>query len=713
MNVMKKTIQIFVLTIFVVLQIRADEGMWMPNLLQKRQADMQSKGLQISAEDIYSEIYPSLKDAILRFGNGCTGSFISKEGLLLTNHHCGYSQIQQHSTVANDYLQYGFWAMNRREELPCRGLTVSMVVKTTEVTEAVINGTTADMSEQDAAKIRNENIRKIVADAEKETGYKAEVRAFFDGQQYYLYLINVFEDVRLVGAPPSNIGKFGGDTDNWMWPRHTGDFALFRVYADKDNKPAKYSETNVPYQPDKHFPISLKGAEENEFTFVFGFPGRTTEYLTSYAIRLKTEIENPIAIAARTKRLDIIKAAMVQDQKTRIQYSAKAARISNAWKKWQGENRGIKRMNGIAQKETYEKMFQEWANTHNNGQYKDLLPQLKDAYAELEFLMIQNIYFNEHVLAAEIVGFVNQFNQLLKLADDKTTNQAAFNEQVNRLKGRVAPFFKDFNADIDKQIFKALSTVKIDDADVRFVDFPDMDFDQYVDQMYAKSVFTNEAKLNEILRKMKRSNVVKSFGKDPLLNYVDRVYAMHNSMVAPMLREQNAKIDLLQRTYMKAQMEMQPDRMFYPDANSTLRVAYGKVEGFSPSDAVTYNYYSTLAGLIAKENPNIFDYVVEDKLKELYHGKNFGPYANAKGEMPIAFIASNHTTGGNSGSPVLNGRGEVIGLNFDRCWESTMSDLMYDPDQCRNISMDIRFLLFMIDKYANAKHLLNELEIVK
>ncbi|MDR0436811.1 MAG: S46 family peptidase [Bacteroidales bacterium] len=710
---MKKVALLLISTCFIFSQVRADEGLWMPNLLQKRQTDMQSKGLQISAEDIYSETQPSLKDAVVRLSTGCTGGFVSKEGLVLTNHHCVYQQIQMHSTVEKDYLQYGFWAMNRGEELPCPGMSVSMVVKTLDVTESVTAGTTAEMSEQDAAKIRNENIKTLIAEAEQETDYKAEIRAFFGGNQFYLYLIEVFEDVRLVGIPPSNIGKFGGDTDNWTWPRHTGDFAFIRVYVDKDNKPTKYSKDNVPYQPEKHFKLSLKGAEENEFTFVFGYPGRTNLYLTSYALRLITEVENPIAIAARTRRLDIIKSAMEQDLKTRIQYTAKASRISNTWKRWQGENRGIKRINGVAQKEAYEEEFQEWANTYNNGQYKDLLPQLKVAYAELEPWSVQNTIFNEHVLAPEIIGFVQQFNQLLKLSNDKTIEPSAFNEQLSRLKERVAPFFKDFDVNVDKQLFKSLSTAKIDDIEMRFVDFPDKDFNQYVDEMYAKSMFTNEAKLNSVLNKLPSKSAMKSLEKDPLLNYADLVYSMYNSMIVPSLREQNAIIDVLQRTYMKAQMDMQPDRVFYPDANSTLRVAYGKVEGYSPSDAIAYNYYTTLSGLMAKENPNVFEFVVEDKLKKLYNDKDFGPYSNSKGEMPIAFVASNHTIGGNSGSPVLNGKGEIIGVNFDRAWEGTMSGLMFDPTQCRNISVDVRFILFMLDKYANATHLLGEIAIEK
>ena len=709
----KKILLFGFFAVFVLSKCLADEGMWMPNLLEKRQVDMQNKGLKISANDIYHEIQPSLKDAVVRFGTGCSGSFISKEGLVLTNYHCGYGQIQALSSVQNDYLQHGFWAKNRHEELPCAGLTVSMVVRTIDVTDAVKAGTTAGMSELEAAEIRRRNTRDLIDEIEKQTEYKAEVRAFFGGNQFYLYLTETFEDVRLVGTPPSSIGKFGGDVDNWTWPRHTGDFALFRVYADPNNKPAKYSPNNVPYQPKKHFKISLNGAQENEFTWIFGYPGRTNLYLTSFGIRQITEIENPIAIHARTKRLDIIRPAMEQDQKTRIQYSAKAAGISNAWKRWQGENYGIQRVDGIAKKEGYEKRFQEWANTFNNGQYRDLLSELKTAYDEMEPLLIQNTIFNEHVLSPEIVNFVNQFVPLIKSSSDKNFPTATFNAVLSRVKGLVTPFFKDFNVDIDKQIFKALSTVEIDCEQVRFIDFPDKNFDKYVDEMYAKSIFTNEKKLNDALRKSKKSNVGKVFGNDPLYVYVNQIFSMYNAMISPALREQRALIDVLQRTYMQAQMEMESDRMFFPDANSTIRIAYGKVEGLTPSDAVTYRFQTTLSGLMAKENPEIFEFTINDKLRDLYNNKDFGVYANAKGEMPICFIASNHTIGGNSGSPVLNGNGDMIGINFDRAWEGTMSGFMFDPKLCRNISVDVRFILFIIDKFAESNHIMAELEVVK
>jgi len=403
---------------------------------------------------------------------------------------------------------------------------------------------------------------------------------------------------------------------------------------------------------------------------------------------------------------------MAKDPKTRIQYTAKASRISNAWKRWQGENHGIKRINGIAQKQAFEREFQEWANSYNNGEHKDLLAQLQMAYEELEPFLIQNIIFNERVLAPEIVAFAHQFDQLVKLSEDGATTTAMFNEELNRVRALVRPFFRDFNVDIDREIFRALSNIT-DGVDMYFTDALHKFSDNCVNKLYAQSVFTNEARLNSVLRRANRRNIAKSLGNDPLLNYAREVFTMHRSVILPELEALNANIAMLQRTYMRAQMEMQPDRVFYPDANSTLRVSYGRVEGFSPADAVTYRYYTTLSGLMAKENPDIFEFTVKPRLKELYNNRDFGRYANSKGEMPIAFIASNHTVGGNSGSPVLNGRGEIIGVNFDRIWQGTMSGLMWDPTQCRNISVDTRFILFIIDKFAEAGYLFDEMTIVE
>jgi hypothetical protein len=488
---------------------------------------------------------------------------------------------------------------------------------------------------------------------------------------------------------------------------------VFRVYADTNNKASEYNVGNKPYQPKQHLKISLKGIQENDFTFVFGYPGTTNEYLTSYAIEQTTEVENPIRINARTTRLDIIKAAMNKDPLVRIQYSAKANSISNGWKKWQGENHGIKKLDGIAKKQAFEKQFQQWANSYNNGQYKNLLNDLKQAYQDANPYSVQSLYYNEQIKAPEIVPFVEKFIRIIAMADNKKTKAEDFQRSIDSLKNSIAPFFKNYNIAVDKQLFKNLSLINNSDFPYHYNGFPDKNFDNYVDKLYAQTVFSDKDKLAKFIDGLSLSNASKLLLKDNLLIYVKYMSDIYNTGILPALQDKRSRITALQRTYMKAQMEMQPDKTFYPDANSTLRVAYGKVDGFKPADGIIYNYYTTLSGLIAKGNPEIFDYTVEDKLKDLYVRKDFGRYGNADGEMPLAFIASNHTTGGNSGSPVLNSNGELLGLNFDRAWEGTMSDLMYDPDQCRNITLDIRFCLFIIDKFANAKHLIEEMSLVE
>ncbi|MCL2413008.1 MAG: S46 family peptidase [Bacteroidales bacterium] len=713
---MKKIFVTFIIFVLVLSKNLIGQGIWMPNHLHKREADMQSRGLKISAEDIYSETQPSFRNAVVRLSTGCSGGFISSEGLLLTNHHCGERQLQMLSTVENDILRNGFWAMSRSEEILAPDLSVIMTEKIVNVTDAVNSGIEVGMSEQEAEIIRRTNIAEIVAKEENNAdgfGYSAEVRAFFGGNEFYLFLFRTFYDVRLVGAPPANIGRFGGVYDNWSWPRHAGDFMLFRVYVDENNQPAKFCETNVPYQPQKYFSMSLSGAQKNDFTWIYGFPGRTTYYISSFALRQVMEIEHPIAIAARYKRKNIMRAAMAEDPKIRIQYTTKVARISNAWKRWSSEIRGVNRINGIAKKEAFEKEFQQWADTFNNGEHKYLLHQLQAAHGELEPFLILNTVFNEHVLAPEIVAFANQFNRLVNLSNERSTTNAIFNEELNRLKQRAETFFRDFNADIDRELFKTLSVLNIDGLEMRFVDFPDLDFDEYVNEMYATSIFTNEARFNSVFRRINRRNAARLLGRDPILNYAQSVFSMFNSMIAPEFRELRSNADVLQRTFMRAQIEMQPDKMFWPDANSTLRVAYGQVHGFSPSDAVTYRFYTTLGGLIAKENPDIYEFTVKDRLRELYHNRDFGRYANENGEIVVNFISSNHTISGNSGSPILNGRGELIGLNYSRVWQAAMAGYFWDPEQSRNTSVDSRYILFIIDKFGGAGYLLDEMTIVE
>ena len=695
----------------------ADEGMWIPMLLGRNEADMKKAGMRISAKDIYDINNACLKDAILLFNQGCTGEYVSDEGLFLTNHHCGYSYITSHSTVEHDYLTNGFWAMSRAEELPCPGLTATRLVRMEDVTDRVLEGVTSQTSENERAAIIESNIGKITAKAVEGTHYKAIIKPFYYGNQYFMYVNEVFTDVRLVGAPPSNIGKFGGDTDNWMWPRHTGDFSMFRVYADKDNKPAPYSADNKPYKPLKHLEISLKGVQEGDFTFVFGYPGTTQRYVTSDAVELAANIENPIRIDLRTIRLKHYNNAMNQSPAQRLKYASRVASIANGWKKWQGETQGINPLKGVEKKKEFERSFQQWAN--NKPQYRDVLPQMHKAYEQMRPIEVELTYFSEAVRASDFMGRALNYRNLVNASDDKIA------EMVEKLKQANEKYFTDFDQHtvVDRAIFIETFTYMWKAGYAPYLGEAAIGVDAVeakLGKIYDGSMLNNKEKLQKFLNGY-NSGKAKKLASDPALNLYDQAYSLaYNPEKLVTYRHAYADIQRLMRSYVKGMMEMQPEVNFFPDANLTLRVAYGHVEGFRPRDGVYYKPYSTLQGIMEKENPDIYDYVVEPKLKQLYNSKDYGRYGSqvtGQGsqttlEMPVGFIATNHTTGGNSGSPVLDADGRLIGLNFDRCWEGTMSDLLFDPDYCRNICLDIRYCLFIIDKFAGAKHLVDEMTLV-
>ena len=698
---------------------RADEGMWLPIFAEKYNLKaMKDKGFKLTAEDIYSENQNSLKEAVVLFGRGCTGEIISKEGLVITNHHCGFDNIQSHSSVEHDYLKNGFWAYKLGDELPNPGLSVKILVKMEDVTSQVLEGVTAQMAEKDRQTTIKNNSKDILKKVEAATGCKATVEAMFYGNQYMLFVYEEYKDIRLVGAPPSAIGKFGGDTDNWMWPRHTGDFSLFRIYADKNNKPASYSPNNVPFKPSRSLKISLKGIKEGDFTMVYGYPGRTQEYLPASSIKLITEVSNPNKIRLRTKRLNIQNAEMGKNQAVRIQYAAKNASIANAWKKWQGELKGLVRLNAVAKKQQFESEFTAWAKAKGNNQQSNVVAQLVANNAASTTLTIAKDFQTEALWAIESARFAAAFDSLVILSKDKQPNAEAIKRQTDKLKKIADGFFKDYYRPIDQQTFVAM--LEEFDANVPTSFKPAIianlkakykGFDKLAEKVYAKSIFSNQDKFNELINSYapKRYKVI---DEDPIFQIVMAVNNLYKETVdKPLLALRNEQ-NLLLRTYMQGQMEFQPQKVFYPDANSTLRIAYGKVEGYMPVDAVKYHYQSTIEGIMQKDNPNIYDYDVPTKLRELYKTKDYGRYA-VNGTVPVAFTASNHTTGGNSGSPVLDAEGNLIGVNFDRCWEGTMSDLMYDPDQCRNITLDIRYALFIIDKYAGAKRLIDEMDIVQ
>ena len=648
---------------------RADEGMWLPMLISQRIEHMHEKGFTLDAEDIYSINQASLKDAVVLFGGGCTGEVVSPEGLLFTNHHCGYSQIQKHSSVEHDYLKDGFWALDRSDELPNPGLSVMFLEYMQDVT-----------SELSSATDKQAAIDSLVTSAEAAgKGLSASVEEFYYGNQYFLFVYKEFSDVRLVGAPPSSIGKFGGDTDNWMWPRHTGDFSIFRIYAGPDNEPAEYSEDNVPYRPKKYFKIATGGVQEGDFTFIYGFPGSTREYVTSDEVRYIGEISDPAKIALRTMRLEIMKKYMDSSQDLRIRYSSKYANVSNAWKKWQGEAGGIARNGTVEEKEAYEARFAEWAA---GTRYEGLLDRLDSLYKVLEPLNFAREYTSETALALELPKFATAYcnaseEDRTQLADD---------------------FYKDWWLPVDKECFIALMDAYSKDVPA---EFRPACFDSSLVR-YGSIPAWADAVFGGGLSKGELSDAA----NDPAYAFRKAFSEHYNNVLLPEYLRISDEITALYKDYMQGQMEFEPEKAFYPDANLTLRVAYGNVAGYSPSDGVYYKPVSTLTGIMEKDNPEIFDYDVPQKLRELYAT---GLYDN----MPVCFIATNHTSGGNSGSPVIDADGNLIGLNFDRVWEGTMSDIAFDPAFCRNICLDIRYLLFVVDKVCGAGALLDELEFVE
>lgn len=716
---MRKSIILFLLAGLGLLNCRADEGMWIPMLLKKYNIeDMQKEGFKLTAEDIYDINRASLKDAVIGLGRAgspfhhfCTGELVSAEGLVVTNHHCSFDMIQSHSSLEHNYLRDGFWAKNREEELANPGITASILVRMEDVTDKI----NAVLSENMTEKSRKSAIDSISGILEKQavegTDFVANIKPYFNGNQFFMSVFRVYKDVRLVGAPPSAVGKFGGDTDNWMWPRHTGDFSVLRIYAGKDNRPAAYSENNRPYRPDSFFSIALGGLKEGDFTMVFGYPGTTEEYLPSYAIEQLVEVENPHKIGIRTAKLNIIDAAMNSDELLRIKYAAKAASVANSWKRWQGESKGLKRFKTAENKRKLEAAFDEWSALH--PAYTGLTNRFKTLYAERKDLILANIYASEAgKQGAEIIGFalsVCQKASRYAQADDKEAFKKSFREKAE-------DYFKDYDARVDQDILAEMLRLynaglpkewvpeKVAEA-AEFKNYP-----LFAEKMFQKSVFSHPDRVYDLIEKLNEKSVEK-LKQDPAYRLAASIVGFQEEKIAPDLSRIQRELKRTHRLWLAGLMEMQPEKTFYPDANSTLRIAYGKIGGYSPADAVDYRYYTSLKGIMEKDNPAIYDYNVPQKLRDLYTSRDFGPYLQ-NGEVPVCFLASNHTTGGNSGSPVLNAEGQLIGINFDRAWDGVMSDMQYDPDICRNIAVDIRYVLFIIDKLAGASHLLEEMVLV-
>lgn len=690
------------------------EGMWLPQLLgQLNYPEMEAMGLTLTPEQIFSAQNSSLKDAIVSFGGFCTGSLISDKGLLLTNHHCGYGEIQQHSSVENNYLRDGFWASTLTNELPNPGLTATFIVDIKEVTNQIL----LDISDTLPEAIRLQKIRLKAAEIEKSTTegthYGAKVKSFFAGNSYYLFITETFEDVRLVGAPPSAIGKFGGDTDNWIWPRHTGDFSLFRIYADSNNHPAPYHPNNQPYKPKHFLPVSLDGVSPGDFTMVFGFPGSTDEYAPSFSVQETMEETFPTRIRLREIRLQVIDRYMASNEAYYIQYASKQSRIANGYKKWQGAIRGLARLNAIQVKKEQEQAFQVWADTAVDGMYASLLPAYANVYSDYHEMNKVREYLSEALFGIEGLSFAWRFDGLVKASE--ANNIPALETEIQSLQTRIDAFFKNYHKPIDREIAPQLLDAFIEGIAIPYqgdaIKEIDRkwkgDFDKYANYLFNKSILLNEDKVRALLANYQPKDY-KKIVKDPAYRLISNSIEHYLANGRNSLAAAAAAIDSLDRLYLEALMQWQPDKTFYPDANSTLRLTYGLVDDYAPKDGVTYTHQTTLAGIMEKAKQDRPDYVLLDKLAALYATKDYGPYGNGD-TMPVCFIASNHTSGGNSGSPVINGKGELIGLNFDRNWEGTMSDIMYDPNQVRNISVDIRYVMLVIDKVAGAHRIIEEI----
>lgn len=693
---------------------KADEGMWLLMNLYQNYDEMQDMGLELTPEQIYSVNESSLKDAVvsLRF---CTAELVSPEGLMFTNHHCAYSAIQANSSVEHDYLTDGFWAASKAEELPT-DITASILIRMEDVTEQVLEGVTADMAEAE----RNAMIRKNSAALEEtlkgETDYRIEIKSMLKGNQYVAFVYETFEDVRLVGAPPSAIGKFGGDEDNWEWPRHTGDFSLLRIYTAPDGSSAAYNEENVPYQPRHFFPISLKGVEKEDYAMVMGFPGRTQRYLTSHGIRLAQEKSNPSRIKIRTALLDIMKAAMNQDDAVRIQYASKYSRMANYWKYFIGQNEGLARLQTVAKKEKQEAAFQQWAEAtpERKADYGTVLAEMAEAYTTIAQYddFVQHI--NEAGLASEAMRLAYRFSGLGTLLAEEEVDEEKVKEAVAGLQKRLDSHFKDYYAPLDQQLFAAsmrlfYAGVPADQMPEKLVDAQRKykgDFKKMADKYFKKSMFNEREELDNFLS----NPTLKKLEKDPLYALVTDLIMTYRSKIAPAYREAKAKEQVLMRSLVKGMMEMQPDRNFYPDANSSIRLTYGSVGGYTPRDAVRYQHYTTIDGIMEKRDPNDAEFIVPDKLVELYEAGDYGRYG-WEGTLPVNFITNNDITGGNSGSPVIDGAGNLIGIAFDGNWEAMTGDLVFDKALKRCINVDIRYVLFIMDKYAGAQNLLDEMTI--
>ena len=687
--------------------LQAKEGMWIPTLLNLVEGDMQAMGLKLTAEDIYSINNSSLKDAVVHFNGGCTAEMVSAEGLLLTNHHCGYGQIQQHSTVDNDLLTNGFWAMSRDEELPNPGLTCTFIDRIEDVTLRLSRACVGLSGEARESRMKEE-MEAIVKAATEGKGLEGRVVAFDFGNSHYLITSRVFKDVRLVGAPPSAVGKFGGDTDNWVWPRHTGDFSVFRIYADADNKPSEYSADNVPYTPRHHFPVNVDGVEDGDFTMVFGFPGRTEQYLTSDAVEHVITRLNPMRIAMRDEGLAVINAARASSDALRIAYAAKQSSVANAWKKWKGQNRGLTELHALDKKRDLEARLK----AATGSTVVEELTALNASF--FPFLEARSLFIELAYYGPDVLNYAHGFSGLIEGKVEGEKRDALLAAR----RGEESGFRKDYDATVDEQLLGRLIEAYLSwmpegmapeglEGEVAKAGGGVA----WAEKLFEKSAFDN----SESMQKLLDSDNPKAWSKlskDPAYVLIERLRSHYFEVVAPEYGRLRVDIERASGAYTKALREAFPKKVFPVDANSTLRLTYGKVEGSAPYDGMQYNPLSTAKGILQKYVPGDPDFDMPERLVELLRNREYGPYANREGDLVVCFTGSNHTTGGNSGSPALDANGHLVGINFDRSWESTMSDILFDGSRCRNIMVDIRYVLWVMDVYAGAGHLVDEMTTV-
>jgi hypothetical protein len=720
---MKKAKNTVLLGLFIIpFMLHAGEGMWLPHLLKSlNEGEMREMGMKMSAEDIYSVNQGSLKDAIAHFGGFCTSEIISSKGLLLTNHHCGYSSIQSLSTLENNYLKDGFWAKNGGEELPVEGLFVRFLVKVEDITDKVLKDVKEDLPARERQSAIDKNIAMIKASMDLEPFQEIQIKPIFKGNQYILLLLESYHDVRLVGTPPESIGKFGADTDNWVWPRHTGDFSLFRIYAAPDNSPAFFSEDNVPYTPKHYLPVSMDGIEEGDFTLVFGFPGSTNEYLPSYALENIIEHRNPAKIAVRTKALDIMGKRMRKDEATRLKYASKFARTANYWKKWQGEILGMEKTGAVQAKKRQEVFFESRLDLKDEWKkkYGGLLPAFEKHYGEIvPYAVARDVYgeiFGRNIELFRLCSYAQRLVNAYENGGEK-----ALDQEWDRTYPAMERIYKDYDAELDREIAGELLYQYSSLVDKKFVPESlrkDILFMKGMDAQAIGNFIFSRSNLQDRDAFLKAKEqpadlFIKAIKGDEAYQTYLGARELFTDKIMPHYNVHQQSIDSLMTFYMKSTIEMFPEKTFYPDANSTMRVSYGKVEGYSPADAVHYGFVTNSDGVLEKYVPGDYEFDLPEKLKDLFMNKDFGPYADDSGKLPICFIGSNHTTGGNSGSPAIDAEGNLIGLNFDRVWEGTMSDYYYDVSICRNIMVDVRYILFVIDKFGGASYLIDEMTLV-